>query len=81
MDQIISGILSIFFSGGPNAIPALFALVIVVLWFDRRDLLNTYKTKDEKIDKILEDYYKGNMTLAEAVNSLRIVLIEIKNKI
>lgn len=81
MDQIVSGILSLFFSGGPNAIPALFALVIVMLWWDRRNLLNTYRIKDEKIDKILDEYYKGNMTLAEAINSLRIVLIEIKNKI
>ena len=37
--------------------------------------------KDEKLEKIVDDYYKGNITLSDALTSLKIVLYEIKAKL
>lgn len=39
------------------------------------------KEKEGKIDKIVDDYHKGNLTIAEAMNSLRHVLTEIKGRL
>ncbi len=68
-------------TGGPSAIIALLLLAILGLYMDRRRLLKEITHKDDKIDKIVEDYYKGNLTLSEALNSLKSVLFEIKGQI
>lgn len=67
--------------GGPPAVIAVLLLVIVGLIFERKRLLAELIKKDEKIDKIIDDYYKGNMTLSDALNSLKMVLYEIKSKL
>ena len=74
------GLITLLTQGGPSAILAILVLIIVVLIFDRRRLLSEITKKDEKIDKIVDDYYKGNLTLSEALNSLKSVLYEIKGK-
>jgi hypothetical protein len=68
VDPFISNLLSLVLSGGPHAISATLLLFIILLLFDRRRLL-------------ADDYYTGNVTLAEAMNSLKNVLFEIRNKI
>jgi hypothetical protein len=81
VDPFISNLLSLVLSGGPHAISATLLLFIILLLFDRRRLLADLAKKDDKIDKIIDDYYTGNVTLAEAMNSLKNVLFEIRNKI
>jgi hypothetical protein len=56
----------------------------LAIWYfygENKRLKEDGKKKDEKIDKIIDDYYKGNLTLTEALNSLKLVLFEIKGKI
>ena len=83
MDKIIELIVSALFGGGPPELLIIAGLLIAVsaLLMDRRRLLVEIKKKDDKIDKIIDDYYQGNMTLSEALNSLKSVLYEIKGKI
>ena len=81
MDTIIEKLLLALFNGGPQAISAVLVLVIGLLFMERRRLLKEITKKDDKIDKIIDDYYKGNMTLTEALNSLKMVLYEIKGKL
>ncbi len=81
MDAIIEKLLLALFNGGPQAIIAVLLMVIIGLFLERRRLLAELIKKDEKIDKIIDDYYKGNMTLTEALNSLKSVLYEIKSKL
>ena len=63
--------------GGPEMI-AVLAFVIFLLLLDRKRLTNEITKKDERLGKIVDEYYKGNITLAEALNSLKLVLYEIK---
>ncbi len=59
-------------------------ILSAIVWFQYEEGKKKDKAlekKDEKIDKIVEDYYKGNLTLADALNSLKIVLYEIKAKL
>lgn len=69
------------FSGGPEAIIAVLMLGITLLLFERKRLLDQLAKKEEKMEKIVDDYYRGNITLSEALNNLKGVLYEIKGKI
>lgn len=81
MEAIFTTLIGVLLGGGPPAIIAILLLVIVLLLLDRRRLLADIQRKDDKIDSIVDDYYKGNLTLSEALNSLKIVLYEIKIKL
>lgn len=76
-------ILDLLTSGkqGVEILPIVMGLIIWHLLDERKKLLEDSKRKDERIDKIIDDYHKGNLTLTEALNSLKIVLYEIKSKI
>jgi predicted Holliday junction resolvase-like endonuclease len=69
------------FKGGPEAIIALLILIIAALFIEIRRLRTEIKSREEKLDKIVDDYHKGNLTIAEAMNSLKFVLAEIKGKL
>lgn len=81
MESLIEKLISALLGGGPQAIIAILLIFIGLLVLERRRLLNDIQRKDDKIEKIVDDYYKGNLTLSEALNSLKIVLFEIKSKI
>lgn len=80
MDAITEKLLSALFEGGPSAIIAILVIGIVFLYYERRRLLGEVTKKDAKIDKIIDDYYRGNLSLSDALTSLKIVLYEIKSK-
>ena len=77
----IIGILDQVMTGGPKGIIVMLVVIIVALLFDRKRIVAENVKKELKIDSIIDDYYKGNLTLAEALNSLRNVLYELKGKI
>lgn len=88
MKEIITTGIQALMGGGPEAIVFGLIIVIVLILVDRQRLLSSLSKKDkligkkdEKIDQIIEDYYRGNMTLADALNQLRNVLTDIKSKI
>lgn len=80
MDNILSIIMNTILHGGPEMV-AVLSLVIGLLLLDRKRLTNEIAKKDDRLNKIVDEYYKGNITLAEALNSLKLVLYEIKLKI
>lgn len=81
MDKIVEQLVLSLFAGGPGAIIAILVIAVAALIYDRKRLLAEVTKKDEKLDRIIDDYYRGNMTLSEALNSLKLVLHEIKGKI
>ncbi|RYF46800.1 MAG: hypothetical protein EOO38_13410 [Cytophagaceae bacterium] len=81
MESIFEKLIGALLGGGPQALIAILMLIIVVLIMDRRRLVKEVERKDEKIEKIVDDYYKGNLTLSEALNSLKMVLYEIKGRL
>lgn len=81
MDDLLQKLLDAVLGGGPGAVIAIMVAIVGFLVWDRSRLVKTLQTKDEKIEKIVDDYYKGNTTLTEALNGLKMVLIEIKAKI
>ncbi len=83
MDGVVGSILNLLTNGktGVEALPIIMGLIIWHLLDERKKLIAENQKKDERIDKIIDDYHKGNLTLTEALNSLRIVLYEIKSRI
>jgi len=83
VDGVIGSILSILTSGksGAEILPVIMGLIIWHLLVERKRLVEEIQKKDDKIDKIIDDYYKGNLTLTEALNSLKLVLWEIRGKL
>jgi hypothetical protein len=61
-------------------IAILLGIIGALGWYCYR-LMKQMEKKDEKIYKILDDYSKNTITMTEALNSLKLVLIEIKAKI
>ena len=83
MDDIISTLLKLLTEGksAADVLPIVMGVIIMFLLNERKALQAENKKKEEKIDKIVDDYYRGNLTLTEALNSLKLVLFEIKGKL
>jgi hypothetical protein len=81
LESLIEKLIGALLGGGPQAIIAILLLFITVLILDRRRLVKEIEKKDDRIDKIVDDYHKGNLTLSETLGSLKIVLYEIKSRI
>lgn len=81
MEDIVKMLLTAVTEGGPGAIIALLLGFIGILIWDRRRLVQEIEKKDTKLEKIIDDYYQGHITITEALNGLRIVLAEIKGKL
>ena len=71
--------------GGPQVVILLLMVMLAALFLERTRLLKLVDkkegdiaVKDKQIEKVLEDYKTGNMTLTEAFTQLRILMAEIK---
>lgn len=81
MGDVFKSVIEMVANGEAGAITALLLGLIAVLgWYCFR-LMKQLEKKDEKIYKIIDDYSKNNITITEALNGLKMVLIEIKSKI
>lgn len=81
MDDIFKTLVEMLAKGEAGALLALLLGIIGFLgWYCHR-LMKQLETKDEKIYKIIDDYSKNNITITEAMNGLKMVLIEIKAKL
>jgi hypothetical protein len=81
IDGIVEKLVTLIANGGNQGIISMLLVVIALLLFDRHRLNKEIGKKDDKLESIIDDYYKGNLTLAEALNSLKFVLFEIKTKL
>lgn len=77
----IQFLLNKLFAGGIESILVIALVIIAGLLYERHRLVKLLNKKDEKLDQIIDDYHKGNITIADAFNSVRLVLYEIKAKL
>ncbi len=83
MNDIIETLFK-YVSGQDHSVAVVPMILCAIIWLlirDRKRLEDELKRKDEKIEKIVDEYFKGNMTLTEALNSLKLVLFEIKGRL
>ena len=77
---VVGKVVDAVLGGGPGTVGVLLLIIGFLVW-DRLRLIKEIARYQTRLDKIVDDYHKGNLTLAEAMNSLRLVLFEIKAKI
>lgn len=81
MNTLIESLLSNIAGEGSEAlIIVLLGIILALGWYCFR-LMKQNEKKDDKIYKIINDYAKNNITITEALNGLKMVLIEIKTKL
>lgn len=81
MGDLFKSVVEMIAKGEAGALTAVLMGIIGVLgWYCFR-LTKQLEKKDEKIYKIIDDYSKNNITITEAMNGLKMVLIEIKAKL
>lgn len=73
-------IFDVVISGGPQSVISILMVIIAGLVWDRTRLQNNLNKKDDKIEEVIDNYYKGNTSLTDALNSLKVLLSEIKSK-
>lgn len=81
MDKLLQKLAEAILAGGPSAIIAILIGVVGFLIWERRRLMKLLEQKDAKIELIINDYHKGNISLVEALNSLKMVMVEIKSRL
>lgn len=77
----IDHLVQIIASGGAEALIPLLLLIIAFLIYERTRLVKKIDEQERRTDRVIEDYYRSNISLTEALTSLRIVLYEIKSKL
>jgi hypothetical protein len=77
----VPGLITMLLSGGATGVIALLILVITGLLWDRRRVFSDNAKKDQKLDIIMENYYKSNAAVTDALSSIKIVLAEISVKL
>jgi hypothetical protein len=68
-------------SGSVESIIVILILIVCYFVYENWRLKKDNKYYAERTDKIIDDYYKGNLSISDALNGLRHVLSEIKGKI
>ena len=80
-DLTIQNLISTLLAGGPAGVIALLMLVIAGLLWDRRRVFTDNAKKDQKLDVMIENYYKSSISVGDALSSIKIVLAEISAKL
>lgn len=79
--DFIQSIIKMIVAGDTGSIIVILLGIISVLGWYCWKLLKQVEKKDEKVYKIIDDYSKNNITMTDALNGIKTVLIEIKAKI
>ena len=79
MEQLIEQLVTVIIGGGAQAVTALMFVVIIAVCLDRKRLIAENKAKSDRIDKIIDDYYKASLHVSEALASIK-QFIELKLK-
>jgi len=80
-DTAIPNLLATLIAGGTSGVIALLLLIITGLLWDRRRVFSDNAKKDAKLDAMIDNYYKSNLAVGDALNSIKVVLAEISVKL
>jgi len=79
MDVFLVPLLTILSTNNiPLAAALLFCVLVIV---DRRRILQDYRRREDRIDHIVDEALKGQVTVASALEALKSVLFEIRGKL
>ena len=79
MDQFLPQLIGILLGGSGQAVTAVLIVTIIGLLTDRRRMIADMKAKEARIDRMIDDYYKANIQVTEALGSIK-QLLELRLK-
>jgi hypothetical protein len=79
MEQLLQQLITVAVGGGTQAVTALLFLVLVGVYLDRKRLIAENQAKSERIEKIIDDYYKASLHVSESLGTIK-QFIELKLK-
>jgi K+ transporter len=81
LDQAFASLFEQLTQGGPEAVISGLILFCVLLLWERKRLLDTIVKKDEKLDRMADEYEAANKMVADALKSLTQVMYELKGRL
>jgi hypothetical protein len=79
LEQFLPQLLNTLLGGGGQAVVAVLVITIIGLVADRKRMLADLKAKETRIDRTIDDYYKANIQVSEALASIK-QLLELRLK-
>ncbi len=79
MEQFLPQLVTTLLGGGAQAVVAVLVVTIIGLLSDRKRTLADLKAKEARIDRMIDDYYKANIQVTEALGSIK-QLLELRLK-
>lgn len=71
--KAITSVITLLTTGGPSAIIAILVRIIATLLYDRRRLISDIDKAHTKVDRFVEDYHQGTLTLSDAFTSIEVI--------
>lgn len=81
ISSVIGALITFMITPGPGAIIALLVLAIVLIWIDRNRLIKTIEKKDDRIDRIIDQYYAGHLSLTDALGHIESAMLEMAKRL
>jgi hypothetical protein len=79
VEQFLPQLVTTLLGGGAQAVVAVLVVTIIGLLSDRKRTLADLKAKEARIDRMIDDYYKANIQVTEALGSIK-QLLELRLK-
>ena len=80
-EDLLNQILTLIVGGGQGAVIAILIMITIFLLWERGRLLHRLSDRENKLDELMKDYYESNLSITKTIDSIKMVLIEIKAKI
>jgi hypothetical protein len=74
LEQFLPQLLNTLLGGGGQAVVAVLVITIIGLVADRKRMIADLKAKETRIDRMIDDYYKANIQVSEALASIKQLL-------
>jgi hypothetical protein len=81
MEALFSKMLDAILSGGSTGIIALLVMVVVAESWIIKNLLGELNKRDNRVFQIITDYHDGQLKLSQSLESLKNVLLQLRDKL
>lgn len=79
--DLLTKLISTVLDGSYQSVIAILLLVIGFLIYDRMNMYKNIQIQNDKFEKVINDYYDVMVKINDTMNSLKLVLQEIKSKL
>lgn len=79
--DLVMKLVSTVLDGSFKSVIAILLLIIGFLIYDRMNMYKNIQAQNTKFEKVINDYYDVMVKINDTINSLKMVLQEIKSKL